>query len=138
MSRILIDVFVLIFLCLSFLSCGESSGSPGEKAVIPASANSIEFYGGSEGPVIFTHEKHSTEYYGGTCLFCHDHENVAGETQWYCQDCHTAGQDREDLCEEKDDDHGCIMAQCQDCHEIEGDPAPDGLSCGNLAGGCHF
>jgi hypothetical protein len=138
MLRLLLLIVAIFFALIALISCGESSGSPGEKAVIPASDYIIEFNGGAEGPVIFTHETHSTDYYEGTCLFCHDHEDVAGETQWSCRDCHTAGEDREELCEEKDDDHGCIMTQCQDCHEMEGSPAPDGLSCGEQAGGCHF
>jgi hypothetical protein len=100
-----------------------------EKPEIPPDAEEIIYAGGGEwGPAIFKHEQHASEYYEGDCYVCHDHyeENLS------CRDCHTAGQDVEDLCDE-DANHGCIMRQCQECHVNYGSPAPDGSSCGH----CH-
>ncbi|MBW1742345.1 MAG: cytochrome c3 family protein [Deltaproteobacteria bacterium] len=100
-----------------------------EKAQIPAEAEKIVYAGGRGwGPAIFKHKQHANEYYNGDCNVCHDHyeENLA------CGDCHTAGTDAEELCDE-DADHGCIMRQCQKCHVNHGSPAPDGSSCGH----CH-
>jgi hypothetical protein len=136
MSNPLVAAMLALFALLA--GCGGESGTPNvERAQIPASANTIMFFGGAEGPVVFTHEKHSSEYYGGVCIACHDHEAVAGVTHWYCRDCHTAGSDSEALCNPYDLDHGCIMAQCQNCHLLEGPPAPSGVSCGVAASGCH-
>ena len=126
-----------LLLGIAFLGCAADDNRPGDKSVIPESARQIIFDGGSEGPVVFEHERHSTDFFDGVCLFCHDHEAITTESHWSCRDCHSAGQDIEDLCEEVDIHHGCIMTQCQQCHDREGPPAPDGLSCGLAAGGCH-
>ncbi len=123
-------------LCLVCLGCAVDDNRPGTAAEIPDSARDITFSGGAEGPVVFEHERHSNDF-DGVCLMCHDHESVTTDTHWSCRDCHAAGQDIEDLCEEADINHGCIMTQCQSCHELEGPPAPTGLSCGVAAGGCH-
>ncbi|MBW1859151.1 MAG: hypothetical protein JRI70_03520, partial [Deltaproteobacteria bacterium] len=97
----------------------------------PEFAETIVFVGGGGyGPVGFTHMNHSTDYYGGNCLECHDHD----EGVWSCQDCHTRGDDAEDLCEVTDDEHGCIMVQCQDCHVKNSPPAPNGEACGDCHG----
>jgi len=134
------DLFVtaMFSFLIVLVGCGSDSDAPTvETAKIPASANTVTFFGGVEGPVVFSHEKHSTQYYNGVCIACHDHEAVAGATHWYCRDCHTAGSDREALCNPYDLDHGCVMTQCQNCHVLEGPPAPSGSSCGVAAGGCH-
>jgi hypothetical protein len=130
-------LFICLLIGMVCIGCAEEGDLTGEVAEIPDSARVIVFDGGAEGPVNFSHETHSTDYYEGVCLFCHDHESVNTDTHWSCRDCHAAGQDREDLCDEYDQDHGCIMAQCQNCHVLEGSPAPDGLSCGVVNGGCH-
>ena len=107
----------------------EAKEAMKEKPVIPPEAEKIVYAGGRGwGPAIFKHSQHANEYYDGDCYVCHDHyeENLA------CGDCHTAGRDAEDLCDE-DADHGCIMRQCQECHVEHGSPAPDGSSCGH----CH-
>ena len=130
-------LFLGLLISLVCIGCAADDNRPGELAQIPESARTISFDGGSEGPVDFSHEIHSTDYYDGVCLFCHDHESINSETHWSCRDCHTAGQDREDLCEEPDLEHGCIMTQCQNCHVMEGPPAPDGTTCGVIGGGCH-
>lgn len=130
-------LFVCLLISIMGMGCADDDYRPGEPARIPESARIISFYGGMEGPVNFAHETHSTTYNEGICLFCHDHESVNGETHWSCRDCHTAGSDSEDLCDEVDTDHGCIMAQCQNCHELNGPPSPDGLTCGVVSGGCH-
>lgn len=104
-------------------SCGDCHGSP-------VYAETIVFAGGGGyGPVGFTHKKHAEEYYEGDCLACHDHD----EGVWICGDCHTRGADAEDLCVETED-HGCIMAQCQDCHVKNSPPAPAGEACGDCHG----
>lgn len=137
--RVFLTLVILTYIIsIAFAACSASDNEPGEKAEIPESAMTITFDGGTQGPVEFSHEIHSTEYYDGICLFCHDHEDVSGETHWYCRDCHSVGQDIEGLCEEVDEDHGCIMTQCQNCHILEGPPAPDGSSCNVVAGGCHL
>ncbi len=137
MARIFPVIILAFFIGICFIGCGGADDyRPGEQAEIPVSVYALTFYGGNEGPVIFTHEQHSREYYNDVCIACHDHEDVGGETRWYCRECHSAGQDLEDLCEE-DSDHGCLMIQCQSCHIDEGPPAPPGESCGILGGGCH-
>ncbi len=124
-------------LCIVCLGCGADDNRPGQKAEIPDSARLINFNGGSEGPVVFEHDRHSTDFFNGVCLFCHDHEAITTASTWSCRDCHSAGQDIEDLCEEADIHHGCIMTQCQSCHDLNQPDAPTGLSCGVAAGGCH-
>ncbi len=138
MTRVFKAIILAFFIGISFIGCGGVDDyRPGEQAEIPVSAYSITFYGGFEGDVIFTHEQHSREYYGDACITCHDHEDVGGETRWYCGECHTAGQDSEDLCEEEDS-HGCIMTQCQYCHDIErGSGPPPPPVGGSLCGDCH-
>jgi hypothetical protein len=131
-------VTAVILFSLALAGCGgESDPPPVQTAQIPASANSITFFGGAEGPVVFSHEKHSSQYYNRVCIACHDHQAIAGETRWFCRDCHTAGTDREALCTPYDLDHGCVMTQCQNCHLLEGPPAPTGSSCGVASSGCH-
>jgi len=140
MSRLFQAMVLFSLLSFVFGGCSDSDSSSNEPATIPASAEIVTLQGGQgEGPVIFTHSQHANEYYNGVCLTCHDHEDVAGTTHWLCRDCHTAGQDAENLCTPFDFDHGCLMTQCQFCHELEGPPAPQGTSCGVAAGdGCHF
>lgn len=104
-------------------SCGDCHGSPEYAETIVFSG------GGGYGPVGFTHMKHSTDYYDGDCMECHDHD----EGVWVCGDCHTRGADAEELCVEKED-HGCIMTQCQYCHAANSPPAPDGDACGDCHG----
>jgi hypothetical protein len=137
MTRIFPAIILAFFIGICYFGCvGVSDYRPGEQAEIPVSAYTITFYGGFEGPVTFTHEQHSKVYYGNECITCHDHEDVGGETHWYCGECHT-GLDSEDLCDEYSQ-HGCIMTQCQNCHILEGPPAPNGLSCSIYTGqGCH-
>ena len=137
MTRVFPTIILVFFIVIYFIGCYDADDyRPGERAEIPESSYSITFDGGAEGPVIFTHEQHSRVYYGNACIACHDHEDVGGETHWYCRDCHTAGQDSEALCDE-DSDHGCLMTQCQSCHIDESPPAPDGTSCGTPGEGCH-
>ncbi len=139
MTRVFPAIILVFFIGVYFIGCdGPDDYRPGEQAEIPASAYTITFSGGpgAPTPVVFTHERHSRVYYSNACIACHDHEDVGGETRWYCRDCHTAGQDSEALCDE-DSDHGCLMTQCQSCHIAEGPPAPNGLSCGIGGGGCH-
>jgi len=137
MTRVFPAIILVFFIGIYFIGCHEVDDyRPGERAEIPAAAYSITFDGGGD-PVVFTHEKHSREYYGNACIACHDHEDVGGETRWYCRDCHTAGQDGEDLCDPYNN-LGCVMTQCIYCHidEDEDPPAPDGTSCGT-PDGCH-
>ena len=138
MREILTSVVSFCLIAMGLLSCGADDNRPGEKAEIPASDRAITFDGGKEGPVVFQHEHHSAEHFGGVCIFCHNCEDVSGATHWSCRDCHSAGKDLEEYCEEADIYHGCIMTQCQNCHTLQGSPAPDGLSCGSLTGGCHM
>jgi hypothetical protein len=128
-------VLLTVVLGIALVGCSSDGGDdPGEKATIPANAVTITFAGGGGwGPVVFTHAIHSDEYYDGVCLVCHDHEDVGTETHWSCRECHTAGADAEGLCNEYDQDHGCLMTQCQNCHLVEGAPAPDGSACSD----CH-
>jgi len=127
-------IILALFLGIALAGCGDDDGDPGEKAEIPANAETITFDGGGGwGPVTFTHLTHADEYYEGVCLVCHDHEDVGGETHWSCRECHTAGADAEALCDEYAD-HGCLMTQCQNCHLLHGPPAPDGSDCSH----CHM
>ena len=124
MSRFLKIISSMILLGF-LITCGGSDSGTVEQAQIPESSEIVTFAGITWSDVKFKHLEHS-DHYGGECIRCHDHENVAGETHWYCRSCHTAGQDREALCTEVSE-HGCIMTQCQNCHEVKG--ANPGLSC---------
>lgn len=134
MTSVVSRIILAVFLCVVLAGCGtDGCDDPGEPAQIPANAVSITFAGGGGwGPVTFSHETHTYEYYDGVCLVCHDHEDVGTETHWSCRECHTAGADAENLCDEYED-HGCLMTQCQNCHLIEGSRAPDGSACSD----CH-
>jgi hypothetical protein len=119
---------VCIFIVL-FAQCGTSDNQPGEQAQIPASVTSVTFAGSTWSDVVFKHAEHSDRYHG-ECIKCHDHEPIAGTTHWYCRTCHTAGQDRENLCNEVTD-HGCVMTQCDTCHKKQVPPRfpPQAQSC---------
>ncbi|MEE8480403.1 MAG: cytochrome c3 family protein [Desulfobacterales bacterium] len=133
MTRVFSAIILAFFIGICLIGCGGVDDyRPGEQAEIPANKYSITFGGGSRGDVTFTHDKHAREYYGNACITCHDHEDVGGETRWYCGECHTA-KDSEGRCNE-DSEHGCIMTQCQSCHEAEGPPAPIG---GSFCWDCH-
>lgn len=137
--QVFLGIIAILVVFISGIGCSGGTDVVAEREQIPSSARTITFNGGLAddgtfwGPVEFTHEKHSTEYYNELCIACHDHQAVSGETQWFCSDCHSAGEDREDLCDEPDD-HGCTMTQCQNCHELEGPPAPAG---GDTCTDCH-
>jgi chitodextrinase len=119
---------VCIFIVL-FAQCSTSDNQPGEQAQIPASVTTVTFAGSTWSDVVFKHAEHSDRYHG-ECIKCHDHEPIAGQTHWYCRTCHTAGQDRENLCNEVTD-HGCVMTQCDTCHKKQVLPLspPQAQSC---------
>jgi len=119
---------VCIFIVL-FAQCSTSDNQPGEQAQIPATVTTVTFAGSAWSDVIFKHAEHSNRFHG-ECIRCHDHEPIAGKTHWYCRTCHTAGQDRENLCSEVTD-HGCVMTQCDTCHKKQVLPLspPQAQSC---------
>ena len=125
MKRLLAGIAVLFILFPLLTQCDVSHKRPGEQAQIPASAQTITISGVTWSDVAFQHTQHS-ERYKGMCIKCHDHQPIAGQTHWYCRKCHTAGQDREKLCTAVAQ-HGCIMTQCYNCHEVKG--ANPGLTC---------
>ena len=125
MKRLLPGIAVLLSLFPLLTQCDVSHKRPGEQAQIPASAQTITISGVTWSDVAFQHEQHSDRY-KGMCIKCHDHQPIAGQTHWYCRKCHTAGQDREKLCTAVAQ-HGCIMTQCYNCHEVKG--ANPGLTC---------
>jgi len=125
MKRLLAGIAVLLILFPLLTQCDVSHKRPGEQAQIPASAQTITISGVTWSDVAFQHTQHS-ERYKGMCIKCHDHQPIAGQTHWYCRKCHTAGQDREKLCTAVAQ-HGCIMTQCYNCHEVKG--ANPGLTC---------
>ncbi len=137
MKSLIAAMLWVLFIGAGIIGCSASDSNPGRAAEIPASSQTVNFEGGTEGPVFFSHATHANEYYDGVCITCHDHEDIGTETHWSCRDCHEAGNDIESLCEGGDANHGCIMIQCENCHLLEGPPAPDGVSCGADAGGCH-
>jgi chitodextrinase len=120
MWRFLLRIAFVFSLVALFAQCGTSGNSPGEQAQIPASNSTVTFQGSTWSDVVFKHAEHS-DHYHGECIKCHDHEPIAGETHWYCRTCHTAGQDRENLCNEVSD-HGCVMTQCDTCHKAQVPP----------------
>jgi ribosomal protein L40E len=125
MKRLLPGIAVLFILFPLLTQCDVSHKRPGEQAQIPASAQTITISGVTWSDVAFQHAQHSDRY-KGMCIKCHDHQPIAGQTHWYCRKCHTAGQDREKLCTAVAQ-HGCIMTQCYNCHEVKG--ANPGLTC---------
>jgi len=125
MKKLLPGIAVLFILFPLLTQCDVSHKRPGEQAQIPASAQTITISGVTWSDVAFQHAQHS-ERYKGMCIKCHDHQPIAGQTHWYCRKCHTAGQDREKLCTAVAQ-HGCIMTQCYNCHEVKG--ANPGLTC---------
>lgn len=128
MQRLLLRIALLsmIILIIGLLAhCSVSDNRPGEQAQIPESSRTITFQGEDWSDVVFNHTQHANRY-DGMCIKCHDHEPIAGTTHWYCRSCHTAGQDRENLCNPLQY-HGCVMTQCHNCHEVKG--ANPGLKC---------
>jgi chitodextrinase len=125
MWRFLLKIALVISLIALLTQCSVSDKRPGEQAQIPASDTTVTFLGSEWSDVLFKHLEHADRYHG-ECIKCHDHEPIAGQTHWYCRTCHTAGQDREQLCNAVQY-HGCTMTQCHNCHEVKGQNP--GLGC---------
>ncbi len=93
MKSLIAAMLWVLFIAAGIIGCSASDSNPGRAAEIPASSQTVNFDGGTEGPVIFSHATHANEYYDGVCITCHDHEDIGTETHWSCRDCHEAGND---------------------------------------------
>ena len=128
-------------LMFSFYGCSSSTDtssiSTGQQT-ISASDFKIKFLGDIWSSVIFKHKEHADR--SGDCYECHYCAGVQGETLWNCRSCHSPG-NTEGLCQD-DGTHGCIMAQCNYCHEdLQRNPGLDCIGChtqGALANTGHF
>ncbi len=125
MKRLFLGIALVLGSFSLLLQCDVSDDIPVVQTEIPVSAETVSFAGVDWSNVSFSHAEHS-ERYNNLCIKCHDHETVAGQTHWYCRSCHTVGEDSEALCDPVEN-HGCIMTQCNDCHEIDGENP--GLTC---------
>jgi predicted actin-binding protein len=125
----------------SFSGCSSStdtSSMPTGQQTISASDYKIKFSGDIWSSVVFHHKEHADRF--GDCYECHYCAGVQGESLWNCRSCHTPG-NTEGLCKD-DGTHGCIMAQCNYCHEdLERNAGLDCADChtdGALANTGHF
>lgn len=118
-------LFLLGFLVLPiFTGCADSKDptiNDSFRNEIPSNDEYIIFVGSLWSNVTFPHEEHSQRE-ADDCFVCHDHGATAGDSKWNCSTCHTAN-DPEFLCDQ-DANHGCIMAQCDFCHNQRGGAAP--------------
>jgi hypothetical protein len=104
-----LGLFLLLF------ACGESDYSTSDERNIESHEEVIVFFGDTESDVTFNHKDHSDRY-NGDCFECHSCGDFSETTYWRCQECHTSD-DPEHLCEGESDGHGCVMVQCETCHE---------------------
>ena len=125
----------------SFSGCSSStdtSSTSTNQQTISASDYKIKFSGDIWSSVVFHHKEHADRF--GDCYECHYCAGVQGESLWNCRSCHTPG-NTEGLCKD-DGTHGCIMAQCNYCHEdLERNAGLDCADChtdGALANTGHF
>ena len=126
-SKIL-AILGIVFYVIVLGCAGETGQNTGEPRTIAEAKYEIIFEGDTQSDVAFQHKVHSDRF-ESDCFECHSCGDIIGEILWNCRDCHTP-QNPEELCED-DGVHGCIMAQCQYCHEdLEKNP---GLSCND----CH-
>ena len=134
----------LCLLCLSLLllTCCADTDTPVSQATlqtetIESDDEYVYFVGDTWSSVVFAHKEHSDRE-NSDCYICHDHEPMVGSSKWNCSACHTAN-DPENLCDQ-DENHGCIMAQCNSCHEerVESSPNAPFIDCSGETGegGC--
>ena len=115
MIQLIVILGVSIFLMLS--ACGESDYSSSDQRKIESYEEVIIFVGSTRSDVTFDHKDHSDRYQDD-CFECHNCGDFSKTTFWKCQECHSAA-DSEGLCEGEADGHGCVMVQCETCHEKE-------------------
>jgi hypothetical protein len=131
-------IYLLCFISLLIMSgCADSDipykDGSSDSETIKSDDAFVLFVGSSWSNIIFAHQTHSDRE-NSDCFICHDHGASIGDSKWNCGACHTAS-DPESLCEQ-DDDHGCIMAQCDFCHtqRVGSSPNAPAIDCSGDAG----
>lgn len=120
-------LLICIVVLATFCGCADTndptengSGTFGIET-IDSNDEYIVFSGSVWSNVTFPHLEHAQRE-GNDCFICHDHGATVGDSKWNCSACHTSN-DPENLCDQ-DTNHGCIMAQCELCHQQRGGAAP--------------
>lgn len=117
-----IFIFLVISGCADSYIPGSSDGGLLGVDAIDSDDEYIFFVGSTWSNIIFDHLGHS-EREDNDCFMCHDHGASVLDSRWKCSACHTVN-DPENLCDQ-DEYHGCIMDQCDFCHEQRSGSAPD-------------
>ena len=126
-------VFLLCFFPLLILwGCADSDipykDGSSDSETIKSDDAFVLFVGSTWSNIIFPHQEHADRE-NNDCFICHDHDASLGDSKWNCGACHKAS-DPESLCDQ-DENHGCIMAQCDFCHEqrVGGSPNAPTIDC---------
>jgi len=132
---------IICLLCLFPIwliwACADSdvpyNNGSSDSDTIKADDAFVLFVGSAWSNIIFRHQEHS-ERENNDCFICHDHGASIGDDKWNCGACHAAN-DPENLCDQ-DEDHGCIMAQCDFCHveRIGSSPSAPAIDCSGDTG----